>query len=189
VRRRAAIAITLVLAGFLALLVATKTVQLGSGRAEAAECLWQRHTKRVVKHVRRHGRVRRVVRYRHWWTCEAVAPPASATPPAPAPTPPEPEPEEEANRLAVKSVEYYFVLSRPKVHAGELTVELNNQGQDAHNLNLQAESGEGEVLQVPETQSLDHSVAHFDLAPGKYRLWCSLPEHEEKGMHTTLVVE
>jgi plastocyanin len=186
VRRGAAIAVALALLGFLTLPVATGTVKLGSGRAEAAECLWQRHTKRVVKHVRRHGRVGRVVRYRHWWTCEPVAPPASTTPPAP---PPGPEPEEEANRLAVKSVEYYFVLSRPKVHAGELTVELNNQGQDAHNLNLQAESGEGEVLQVPETQSLDHSVAHFDLAPGKYRLWCSLPEHEEKGMHTTLVVE
>jgi len=23
----------------------------------------------------------------------------------------------------------------------------------------------------------------------RIRLWCSLPEHEEKGMHTTLVVE
>jgi uncharacterized cupredoxin-like copper-binding protein len=45
------------------------------------------------------------------------------------------------------------------------------------------------VHSIPETQSLQRDVAHFDLEPGTYRLWCSLPEHEEKGMHTTLVVE
>lgn len=192
-KRLAAIAVGLGLVALLAAPVATETVRLGPGRADAAECLWQRHTKRMVKHVRRHGRVRRVVRQKHWWTCMPVTAPASPTPPAPvqpAPVPVDPLPEEEtANRLAVKSNEYYFVLSRPKVRAGELTVELNNQGQDAHNLNLQLQGEEGEEFSIPETQSLQHNVAHFDLAPGTYRLWCSLPEHEEKGMHTTLVVE
>lgn len=194
-RRLAAIAVGLALVALLALPVATETARLGAGRAEAAECLWQRHTKRIVKHVRRHGRVRKVVRYKHWWTCTPVTAPASEAPAAPAPAesppaPVDPLPEEEtANRLAVKSVEYYFVLSRPKVKAGEVTIELNNQGQDAHNLNLQLEGEEGEVHSIPETQSLRHDVAHFDLAPGTYRLWCSLPEHEERGMHTTLIVE
>nr|MDQ3726329.1 hypothetical protein [Actinomycetota bacterium] len=45
------------------------TSQLGPGKAEAAECAWKRHTKRVVKHVRRNGRLRKVVRKRHRWTC------------------------------------------------------------------------------------------------------------------------
>jgi plastocyanin len=164
--------------------------------AAAGECSWQRHSKRVVKQVRRHGRLRKVVRHRHWWTCEPVssAPAPQATPapvpaPAPLPTPPAPEPEPEANRLGVRSLEYYFVLSRPTVRAGELTVELNNQGEDPHNLNIQRVGEPGEALQLPETASLQRNVAHFQLAPGTYRLWCSLPEHEEKGMQATLVVE
>lgn len=163
---------------------------LSGTTAAAAECTWERHTKRVVKRVKRHGKVRRVVRRRHWWTCEAgtpapvIAPPASAPPPAPAP-----EPEPEANRLSARASEYYWVLSRPKVKAGAITVELNNQGEDPHNLNLQREGDEGVPLQIPETDSGELAAASFDLPTGKYRLWCSLPEHEEKGMHTTLTVE
>lgn len=109
-------------------------------------------------------------------------------PTAPSSPEPEPEPEPEANRLAVKSVEFYFVLSRPSVKAGEVTIELNNQGEDAHNLNLRREGDEGEPLQIAETAADQRSVAGFDLPPGRYRLWCSLPEHEEKGMETTLTV-
>jgi plastocyanin len=168
----------------------------GASSAAAAECSWQRSSKRVVKHVRRHGRLRRVVRHRVRWTCEPVATPAPESAPVlptPTLTPPETttptEPEPEANTVAVKSVEYYFLLSRAKVKAGEVTVELNNQGQDAHNLNIQREGEGGEPLQIPETPSLQQKVAKFDLSPGTYRLWCSLPEHEEKGMHTTLIVE
>ena len=133
-----------------------------------------------------------MVRKRHWWTCVpqprrphglAIAAPA---PPAGGQSP---NAEPEANRLSVKASEFYFVLSRPSLKAGEVTVELNNQGEDPHNLNLQREGDEGEPLQIPETDSLQRDVASFDLPAGKYRLWCSLPEHEEKGMHTTLTVE
>jgi len=158
--------------------------------AKAGECTWVRHTKRVVKRVRRHGKVRKVVRKRYWWTCEASVAPVVPTPvPTPPPPSPEPEPEPEANRLSARASEYYWVLSRPKVRAGAITVELNNQGEDPHNLNLRREGDEGAPLQIPETDSGKLSAASFDLPAGKYRLWCSLPEHEEKGMHTTLVVE
>jgi plastocyanin len=163
---------------------------LSGTSAAAAECTWERHTKRVVKRVKRHGKVRRVVRRKHWWTCDAVtAAPAPASPAPAPPAAPEPEPEPEANRLSARASEYYWVLSRPKVKAGELTVELNNQGEDPHNLNLRREGDEGEPLQIPETDSGQRTVASFDLPAGKYRLWCSLPEHEEKGMFTTLTVE
>jgi plastocyanin len=186
----------LTLVGALALavaLVASLAVQPGSvppapERAAAADCAWQPHSKRVVKKVRRHGKLRRVVRWKRWWTCEPrTAAPGPAVPDPAPPTPPAPEPEVEANRLAVKSAEYYFVLSRPSVKAGEVTIELNNQGEDAHNLNLQLEGG-GEPLQIPETASDQRNIASFDLPAGQYKLWCSLPEHEELGMVTTLTV-
>lgn len=170
------------------------TAALQTEKAAAAECLWKRQMKRVVKHVRRHGRLRKVVRRKPRWICvpqatmPAVPPPTPAPPPPPAPEP-TPEPELEANRLAVKSAEYYFILSRPIVKAGELTIELNNRGEDPHNLNLRLEGEEGPPLEISETQSLERSVATFDLAAGQYRLWCSLPEHEERGMYTSLQVE
>lgn len=164
--------------------------EAASGTAGAGECTWTKHTKRVVKRVRRHGKIRRVVRRRHWWSCDPVAATPAAASPAPAPpAAPEPEAEPEANRVSARASEYYWILSRPKVKAGVVTVELNNQGEDPHNLNLQREGNEGEPLQIPETASLQHDVASFDLPAGKYRLWCSLPEHEEKGMKTTLRVE
>ena len=161
-----------------------------SGTDGASACSWERHSKRVVKRVRRHGKVRKVVRPRHWWTCVPQAEIPTGTMPAPAPPEaPAPEPEPEANRLSVKGAEYYFVLSRPSVKAGTVTIELNNQGEDPHNLNLRAEGSSEEPQQIAETDSQQHKAATFDLPPGKYRLWCSLPEHEEKGMTTSLLVE
>jgi plastocyanin len=164
-------------------------------RAAAADCAWQRHAKKVVKHVRRHGRPRRVVRTRVRWSCDPIpaAPISSpALPPSPAPSPPQPEPE--ANRVGVTADDsggaFGFVLSRPQVRSGQVTVELNNQGEDPHNLNLQRQGSEEEpVFQLANALPAHQQVASFELPAGTYRLWCSLPEHDEKGMHTTLVVE
>lgn len=190
---RRALAGAVVLAAILLAGMAARTAAIPEpllGTASANECTWERHSKRVVKRVRREGKLRRVVRWKRWWTCEPLATAPALPAPAPAPpAPPAPEPEPEANRLAVKSTEFYFVLSRPSVEAGEVTIELNNQGEDPHNLNLRLDGDEGEPHEIAETASLQRSVASFDLPAGKYRLWCSLPEHEEKGMATTLVVE
>ena len=187
----AAFAAALVLAGtaFLPL----SPAQLQPGEAAAAECAWKRQVKRVVKRVRRDGKVRRVVRRRVRWVCvPRVTMPVVLAPapvPPPPPLPPEPEPEPAANRLAVKAAEYFYVLSRPSVRAGEVAIELNNRGEDPHNLNLREKGSESAPHELPETDSLQRNVASFDLPAGDYRLWCSLPEHEERGMYTTLVVE
>jgi plastocyanin len=182
-------ALTLAGAAFLPL----PPAQFQPGEAAAAECAWKREVKWLVKRVRRDGKLRRVVRRKVRWVCvpRATVPPvATPAPLAPVPAPPPaPEPEPEANRLAVKAAEYFYVLSRPSVRAGEVTIELNNRGEDPHNLNLREESGEGTPYELPETDSLQRSVASFELPAGSYRLWCSLPEHEANGMHTTLVVE
>jgi hypothetical protein len=188
-------------AGVCALLLAALALAPGAGlpahtsRAEAAACVWNRHAKRVVKHVRRHGRPHRVVRTRHWWSCDVVPqPPVTSPPPAPQPPPVPPQPEPEANRVGVSAHDqggdFGYVLTRPQVRAGKVTVELNNQGEDPHNLNLQRQGEEGEsVFQLPNTLPAEQQVASFELPAGTYRLWCSLPEHDEKGMHTTLIAE
>lgn len=155
-------------------------------------CTWQRHSKTVIEHLRRHGQPRRVKRVKHWWTCEAqpsLLQPQPALPVAPAPAPPPAEePEPEIGHLGVKAVEYSYTLSRPEVSAGEVIVELNNQGEDPHNLVLEHEGTEDPNLEIPSTPSVSQASAHFTLSPGTYRLYCSLYKHEAKGMQATLVV-
>jgi plastocyanin len=129
---------------------------------------------------------------KHWWTCEAVAAalaPAPALPAVPAPaTPPAEEPEPVVSHLGVKAAEWSYTLSRPEVSAGEVIVELNNQGEDPHNLVLEHEGTEDPTLEIPSTPSVSQASAHFNLGPGTYRLYCSLYKHESKGMVATLVV-
>ena len=170
----------------------------GPATAEAATgpapgCTWQRHSRTVTKHLRRHGRPRRVRRVRHWWTCEAppsLIQPQPALPVTPPPAePPDEEPEPEIGHLGVKAVEYSYTLSRPEVSTGEVIVELNNQGEDPHNLVLEHEGTADPSLEIPSTPSLSQTSAHFTLSPGTYRLYCSLYKHEAKGMQATLVVD
>jgi plastocyanin len=154
-------------------------------------CTWQRHSKTVIKHLRRHDQPRRIKRVKRWWTCEAQPSPLQpqpTLPTSPAPTAPSEEPEPEVGHLGVKAVEYSYTLSRPEVSAGEVIVELNNQGEDPHNLVLEREGSSDPELEIPSTPSVSQASAHFDLAPGTYRLYCSLYAHESKGMQATLVV-
>jgi hypothetical protein len=194
VSRTLAAAVALSLAATLSLSPAGQIV--GSSRASAADCAWQQQAKRVAKRVKRHGRVRRVFQLKRWWSCDPLpAPPAIAAAPAtPAPAPqPSPEPEPPPRRVSVKADDatpeaFSFTLSRLFVVAGEVTVELNNQGQDPHNLNLRPEGSADPALEVDEAGPGERRVGHFTLQPGTYRLWCSLPQHEEWGMSVELEV-
>jgi plastocyanin len=177
--------------------VALMALTIGSTTAAAAPtpqpgCSWQRHSKSVIKHLRQHGQQRRVKRIKHWWTCEpqpAILTPSPALPVPPVTeTTPAEEPGPEIGHLGVKAVEYSYTLSRPEVSAGEVIVELNNQGEDPHNLVLEHEGSADPSLEIPATPSVSQASAHFTLAPGTYRLYCSLYAHESKGMVATLVV-
>jgi plastocyanin len=187
--RRTALAIGALALAALVLAPAPGAISRDAAAASAG-CTWKRHSKRVVKHVRRHGRVRRVVRTRHWWTCLRTPAPAvggaAATLPGPGQEPSEEGPT--VGRLGVKASEFKFVLSRPSIAAGEAIVELDNQGEDPHNLNLQLADGEGPEFHVGEIGSQKRTQARFTLPAGTYKLWCSIPGHEELGMKATLTV-
>jgi hypothetical protein len=195
VSRALAAVVALALAAILSL--APEGQSLGGASASAASCAWQQHSKRIVKRVKRNGRVRRVVHVKRWRTCDPLLAPPVITAPAPAPITipavPTAEPEPPPRRVSVKAddatpEEFSFNLSRPFVVAGEVTVELNNQGQDPHNLNLRPAGSEGAPLEVGEAGPGENRVGRFALQPGTYRLWCSLPQHEEWGMSVDLEV-
>lgn len=183
------------LAIFTAAAIATASLALSAPAASAEGCAWQRHSKPVVKQLRRHGRVRRVKRVKHWWACDAqpattIPAPVLAPPALPSgPAPPVEEEDPTLSHLSVKAVEWSYTLSRPEVAAGETIVELNNEGEDGHNLWLQRQGSAEPPLAIPEAASEERTTARLNLEPGTYHLYCSLFEHEAKGMHATLVVD
>lgn len=189
---RASHAALLSLIGTVAASLALSSTAIAATPAPQPGCTWQRHSKTTIKHLRRNGRQRRVKRVKHWWSCEAqpsLFQPQPALPSVPTPAaPPSEEPEPEIGHLGVKAVEYSYTLSRPEVSSGEVIVELNNQGEDPHNLVLEHEGTGDPKLEIPSTPSVSQASAHFNLAPGTYRLYCSLYSHESKGMVATLVV-
>lgn len=105
---------------------------------------------------------------------EAEQPPAAEPPSIP--------------HVQVTAVEYSFTLSRSTVPAGKVVFELVNNGQDEHNLNVAGSRGElaSSFADTPSKGVRDQTV---EMHAGTYVLFCSLPEHESKGMKATLVVQ
>jgi plastocyanin len=94
----------------------------------------------------------------------------------------------EVPHVEVTAVEYKFTLSRTTVPAGKVILQFVNKGMDEHNLNVLG--GEGELASsFANEQSGGISEQAVTFKAGSYMLFCSLPEHEAKGMKATLVVE
>jgi uncharacterized cupredoxin-like copper-binding protein len=111
--------------------------------------------------------------------CALVAPAAARAPKAPA-------------RMLVYAQEWSLWPSRSSVPAGKVVVQLWNRGQDAHDLRirrLRAGHMTGPTQGVKVTLSGGLSQSTWELRPGRYVLYCSMPGHYAKGMHTTLIVK
>ena len=99
---------------------------------------------------------------------------AAAPPPPPA-------------RVQVVAQEFRFSLSRVRVPAGSVVIELVNAGQDAHDLKLERVGGT-HVFSWPTLRAGAHLDRELKLQPGRYSLWCGLPGHRALGMQAVLVV-
>jgi plastocyanin len=96
-----------------------------------------------------------------------------------------------AARLQATTREFSITLSRPAVAAGTAIVQLVNAGQDAHDLHVRPAAGGADVLAIGAVDpQVGDTVASGSatLAAGTYTLYCSLPGHEQAGMHATLTV-
>ncbi|MEP6909546.1 MAG: hypothetical protein ABI896_03835 [Actinomycetota bacterium] len=91
------------------------------------------------------------------------------------------------SRVQVVAVEFHYRLSRVRVPAGPVRIELANFGQDEHNLRLQR-VGSSTVYQLPKALPGERRILNLRLKPGVYRLSCSLADHATLGMHATLRV-
>ncbi len=100
------------------------------------------------------------------------------------------------SRLLVTASEWRLTLSRAAVRPGPALIQLQNIGEDAHDLRARrirrsrVAGGSTRVpaMASPETPSGELSEVEVSLRPGRYRLWCSLPGHRQAGMQATLRV-
>jgi plastocyanin len=90
--------------------------------------------------------------------------------------------------LGVREHEYRIGLSRLSVAAGRVIVELDNEGQDGHDLRVALVGSEQPALSFGELRAGARATKTVTLRPGTYRLWCSLPGHEAAGMRAVLRV-
>ncbi len=96
------------------------------------------------------------------------------------------------SHLLVYAQEWSLWPSRTSVPAGPVSVELWNRGQDMHDLRIRRLNAHGHmtgaVRALAATKSGTISTGSWRLTPGRYELFCGMPGHLRKGMHTTLVV-
>ena len=111
--------------------------------------------------------------------------PAPADPASSSPSPANPAP---PARLGVVAREWSLTLSRATLVAGPAKVELQNFGEDAHDLRIERTDHTGTPLDVPETEAGDRTTATGTLPPGEYKVYCALPGHDAAGMHAHLTV-
>jgi uncharacterized cupredoxin-like copper-binding protein len=90
-------------------------------------------------------------------------------------------------RLGVSAQEFHLTLSRPAVKTGVLEIELQNDGQDPHDLRVRRVGG-SHTFSVPLTQPGKRRTIALHARPGRYRLWCSVADHRTLGMQALLRV-
>lgn len=117
----------------------------------------------------------------------AVAPAPVVTPtPSATPAPVEPA---LSHAVQIIGAEWRLTPSRAEVAAGPVRVEYNLMAaEDSHDLVLVKQNSSGPVYRFDEQQSESVTDKSFNLTPGKWLLFCDLPQHADRGMKTTLTV-
>ena len=90
-------------------------------------------------------------------------------------------------RLGVSATEFHLTLFRPSVKAGVVEIELQNDGQDPHDLRVRRVGG-SHTFSIPLVQPGNRRTVAIHVKPGSYRLWCSIADHKQLGMQAVLRV-
>lgn len=88
--------------------------------------------------------------------------------------------------VTVSEKEFSMKLSTSSFTSGTYTFSIKNHGSYPHNLAI---AGPGVASKTSATlQGGQSGTLTVALEKGKYQLWCAVPTHKEKGMHTTITV-
>jgi plastocyanin len=91
------------------------------------------------------------------------------------------------SRMQVVAREFSYTLSRTRLKPGQAVIELANFGQDLHDLRVQR-IGAKHVAGLGVLSPGRRGELTVKLVPGRYSFWCSVANHRQLGMRTTLVV-
>ena len=114
-----------------------------------------------------------------------VTTPATPTSTDPVPTTPAPSC---PTAMGVTEGEYYTHLSRSALCPGSILIELRNAGEDPHNLAVQNADTGSTVATWADAGPGEVAAKRVTLPAGTYRFSCTLPTHDEKGMHAVITV-
>ena len=133
------------------------------------------------RHVRHHEAVR------------AMPKPPTPRPGRPVPKPPTGKPPttpvpKPLARVQVIAREFSLTLSRGSLAAGLVAIELDNFGQDPHDLRVERVDSSSTGFSFELAKPSTVSSQKFTLTPGDWKLYCTLPGHEALGMSALLTV-
>jgi hypothetical protein len=92
------------------------------------------------------------------------------------------------SRVQVVALEFHYRLSRVRVPAGPVRIELANFGQDEHDLRLRRIGGM-RVYHLPSALPGQRRTLNARLVPGLYRLKCTLADRAARGVRAELRVK
>ena len=104
-------------------------------------------------------------------------------PPPIVPPPPKP-----LAHLQVIAREWSVIPSRMSLPAGRVVVELDNLGQDPHNLRIERGNDPLSGFDFPLARAGTRATRSLQLGAGTWKLYCTLPGHEALGMRTLIAV-
>ena len=117
------------------------------------------------------------------------AKPRSVTPPARTPvTPPAPPKPRPLARVQAITREFSITLSRRTLPAGAVAVELVNRGEDPHDLRVERANAPATGFSFTLAKPGSVSSQKLQLAPGEWKLYCTLDGHAAAGMSATVTV-
>jgi uncharacterized cupredoxin-like copper-binding protein len=89
------------------------------------------------------------------------------------------------SRIPVAENEYSIKLSNASLRPGGIAFEAKNKGKIPHDLAIE---GNGVERKTPLIDPGKKATVEADLKPGKYKLYCTVPGHEQLGMKTEVTV-
>ena len=90
-------------------------------------------------------------------------------------------------RVQVSGKEFFYALSRRTVAPGDAIVQFVNFGEDPHDMRIRRVGGT-RTYKTPIVQPGAYFDVELKLQPGRYKLWCSIANHEALGMKAFLTV-
>ena len=88
--------------------------------------------------------------------------------------------------VAMALDDYFLTPQELRASAGRVTFAVTNRGRLAHNFRVHDD--DGEVLRVRTLLPEETATRSATLAPGRYRMLCTVSNHAELGLSGTLVV-